>query len=151
MCAESLQAPLSMRLSRQEYWSGLPCPPSGDLPGLGTEPGSLTSPALAGQFFTSTATWKAHLAPCLAQSKALINIFWLKERVSRNLFIALGGMVIGKTTSFPLVLIGKITNINLIIQFVCPERINWSRIISFSLKLFPVGPGFSLCSTRRIS
>ena len=26
------QAPLSMGLSRQEYWSGLPCPPPGDLP-----------------------------------------------------------------------------------------------------------------------
>ena len=26
------QAPLSMGFSRQEYWSGLPCPPPGDLP-----------------------------------------------------------------------------------------------------------------------
>ena len=41
------QAPLSMEFSRQEYWSGLPCPPPGDLPGPGTEPMSLTSPALA--------------------------------------------------------------------------------------------------------
>ena len=31
------QVPLSMGFSRQEYWSGLPCPPSGDLPNLGTE------------------------------------------------------------------------------------------------------------------
>ena len=36
-------APLSMGLSRQEYWSGLPCPPPGDLPDSGTEP---SSPAL---------------------------------------------------------------------------------------------------------
>ena len=34
------QDPLSMRISRQEYWSGLPCPPPGDLPGPGIEPGS---------------------------------------------------------------------------------------------------------------
>ena len=34
----ALQAPLSMRFSRQEYWSGLPCPPSGNLPNSGTEP-----------------------------------------------------------------------------------------------------------------
>ena len=34
------QAPLSMRFCRQEYWSGLPCPPSGDLPNPGTEPTS---------------------------------------------------------------------------------------------------------------
>ena len=37
------QAPLSMRFSRQEYWSGLLCPPSGDLPDWGIEPVSLTS------------------------------------------------------------------------------------------------------------
>ena len=29
------QAPLSMRFSRQEYGSGLPCPPPGDLPNTG--------------------------------------------------------------------------------------------------------------------
>ena len=38
----SHQAPLSMGFSRQEYWRGLPCPPPGDLPNLGTEPRSLT-------------------------------------------------------------------------------------------------------------
>ena len=32
------QAPLSMGFSRQEYWSGLPCPPPGDLPDPGIEP-----------------------------------------------------------------------------------------------------------------
>ena len=32
------QAPLSMGFSRQEYWSGLPCPPPGDLPNPGIEP-----------------------------------------------------------------------------------------------------------------
>ena len=37
------QAPLSMGFSRQEYWSGLPCPPPGDLPDLGTELTSLPS------------------------------------------------------------------------------------------------------------
>ena len=36
----ALQAPLSMGFSRQEYWSGLPCPPPGDLPHPGTEHGS---------------------------------------------------------------------------------------------------------------
>ena len=42
----SCQAPLSMGFSRQEYWSGLPCPPPGDLPDPGIEPASLASPAL---------------------------------------------------------------------------------------------------------
>ena len=50
------QAPLSMGFSQQEYWSGLPCPPPGDLPDPGTDPSSLTSPALTGRFFTNWAT-----------------------------------------------------------------------------------------------
>ena len=40
------QAPLSMGFSWQEYWSGLPCPPPGDLPNPGVEPMSTSSPAL---------------------------------------------------------------------------------------------------------
>ena len=44
------QAPLSMGFPRQEYWSGLPCSPPGDLPDPGIEP---VSPALAGRFFTT--------------------------------------------------------------------------------------------------
>ena len=53
------QAPLSMEFSRQEHWSGLLCPPPGDLPDLGIEPSSFTFPALAGRFFTTSATWEA--------------------------------------------------------------------------------------------
>ena len=40
------QAPLSMRFSRQEYWSGLSCPPPGDLPDQGIKPGSPVAPEL---------------------------------------------------------------------------------------------------------
>ena len=47
------QAPLSVGFSRQEYWSGLPFPPPGDLPDPGIEPTSPVSPALAGGFFTT--------------------------------------------------------------------------------------------------
>ena len=53
------QAPLSMGFSREEYWRGLPCSPSGDLPDSGIEPESLISPALGGRFFTTSATWQA--------------------------------------------------------------------------------------------
>jgi len=42
-----------MELSRQEYWSGLPFPPPGDLLNPDIEPTSLASPALAGGFFTT--------------------------------------------------------------------------------------------------
>ena len=44
------QAPLSMGFPRQEYWNELSFPPPGDLPDPGIE---LTSPALAGRFFTT--------------------------------------------------------------------------------------------------
>ena len=40
------QAPLSPGFSRQEYWSGLPCPPPGDLPSPGIEPVYLAAPEL---------------------------------------------------------------------------------------------------------
>ena len=56
------QAPLSMGFLRQEYWSRLPCPPPGDLPDPGIEPASLTSPALAGRFFTTSATWETQVS-----------------------------------------------------------------------------------------
>ena len=55
----ALQALLSMGFSSQEYWSGLPCPLLGDLPNPGIQPVSLTSPALAGASFNTSATWEA--------------------------------------------------------------------------------------------
>ena len=53
------QAILSMGFSRQKYWSRLPYPPPGDLPDLGIELTYFMSPALAGRFFTASATWEA--------------------------------------------------------------------------------------------
>ena len=53
------QASLSMRFSRQEYWSGLLCCPPGHLPHPVMESMSLMSPALAGGSFITSATWEA--------------------------------------------------------------------------------------------
>ena len=53
------QAHLSMGFPRQGYWSGLPCPPPGNLPNPEIEPESLMSPELAGGFFTTSATGEA--------------------------------------------------------------------------------------------
>ena len=50
------QTSLSMRFSRQEYWSGLPFPPPGDLPASRIKLVSLMSPALSGKFFTTSTT-----------------------------------------------------------------------------------------------
>ena len=76
-CAKSLQSYLLFAtpwtvahqgFSRQEYWSGLPCPPPRDLSDPGIKTTSLMSPALAGGFFTSRATWETH------SSHALLNL-----------------------------------------------------------------------------
>ena len=63
-----------MRFSRQEYYSGLPCPPPGDLPDPEIEPVSLMSPALTGRFFITSATWEVHTyqhAAAAAAAKSL--------------------------------------------------------------------------------
>ena len=51
------EALLSVRFSRQEYWSGLPCPSPGDLPNPGIELAPPVSPELADGFFTTSTTW----------------------------------------------------------------------------------------------
>ena len=52
------QAPLSMEISQQEYWSGLPFPPLGYLPNSGIKS---MSPILAGRFFTTESPEKPHM------------------------------------------------------------------------------------------
>ena len=59
--ATAYQVPLSMGFSRQKYWSRLPCPSPGDLPNSATESASLMSPALAGEFFTTSNTWEVQI------------------------------------------------------------------------------------------
>ena len=54
------QASLTMGFSRQEFWSGLPCPSPGHLPDPGDRI-TFKSPALAGEFFTTSTTWEAHI------------------------------------------------------------------------------------------
>ena len=59
------QAPLSMGFPRQEYWNGVPFPPSENLPDSGIEP---VSPALAGRFFTTKLPGKPTLLSAAAKS-----------------------------------------------------------------------------------
>ena len=47
--------------SRQEDWSGLPCPPLGDRSDPGIEPESPASPELTGRFFTTLPAGKPYL------------------------------------------------------------------------------------------
>ena len=55
----ALQAPLSVGFSRQEYWTGLPCPLPGDLSDPGIDPASLMYLALVRGFFTTSTSWEA--------------------------------------------------------------------------------------------
>ena len=80
----NLQTPLSMGFSSQEGWSGLPCPPPGDLPYPGIEHMSLTS-ALAGGFFTISATWVALLFSYLLiismKSQTVLRLIWEESQL----------------------------------------------------------------------
>ena len=57
----SLPGSMSRGFSRQEHWSGFPCPPPGDLSDPGIKPTSLMSSALADEFFTTSTTWELSL------------------------------------------------------------------------------------------
>ena len=76
------QAPLSKGFSSQEYWSGLPWPPPGDLSNLGIKPASRMPPAQSGRFFTTTAIWKPLISPTTA--------FW-KQRICFYLHKSMDG------------------------------------------------------------
>ena len=86
------QAPLSMGFSRQEYWSGLSCPPPGDLPNPGIQPSSSKSPALAGRFFTTSTTWEALICFNLPKNSLLCHGFkwqWCTA-ASKSIVLPLG-------------------------------------------------------------
>ena len=58
----------STGFSRQEYWSGLPCPPPEDISNPETEPATPISPALAGRFFATSTTWETPQPPSSKQT-----------------------------------------------------------------------------------
>ena len=78
------QASLSMEFSRQEYWSEKLFPSPGSLPDPGIEPASLTSPALAGRFFTASATWEAHTSLYKTCLFDILYLMVLLSEVLRN-------------------------------------------------------------------
>ena len=73
------QAPLFMGFSRQEYWREVSFPTPRDLPDPGIEFTSLASPALAGRFFTTSATWSATYVSTLS-IQAGLDLLWLKKQ-----------------------------------------------------------------------
>ena len=99
------QAPLSMGVSRQECWSGLPCPPPGDLPDPGIEPVSLVSPALAGRFFTTSSAWEAPSSNQIAAQlteKLEIAVFVLQIETSYSIMGAASETILSPTILLPI-------------------------------------------------
>ena len=80
------QVALSMGLSRQEHWNGLPFPLPGDLPDPGIEPRCLASPTLAGRFFTSAPPGKSQF-----NARSLLTISLVRSR-SCTFFFFLNGI-----------------------------------------------------------
>ena len=79
------QAPLTMKFSRQEYWSGLLFPSPGHLPDPGIGPLSFASPALAGRCFTPAPPGKLnHSCFHYHHSLALLNNVSEKTHISPN-------------------------------------------------------------------
>ena len=80
--AVARQAPLSMGIPQQEYWSRLPCPPPGRLPDLGIKPTSPVSPALhAGEFFTCWAIGETQVCVCVC-----VGVYLCVCTINRNSF-----------------------------------------------------------------
>ena len=77
------QAPLSMGFSRREHWSGLPCPPPGNLSNPGIKLASLSF-AMAGGFFTTPATWAA-------QRSSYLSSYWVGGFSTPVKYVALPG------------------------------------------------------------
>ena len=72
----ALQAPLSMEFSRQEYWSGLPFLPPGDLPDLVIQTASLTSLALGGRFFITEPPGKPTYIPTYTYTHLCVRMMY---------------------------------------------------------------------------
>ena len=91
------QALLSIGFFRQEYWSGWPFPPPGDLPDPGIEPTSPSSPALAGSFFTADPPGKL----CLELLSTHLFSFWLCQVLAATcgIFAELHGLLLCHTGS----------------------------------------------------
>ena len=102
------QAPLSMGFSRQEYWSGLPCHPPGDLPDPRIESGSLVSPALAGGFFTPSATWEAPEIP-----NSGFQYQWFLLFPARDTSPMGRSLLVGRGSSFPFSSVQSLSHVRL--------------------------------------
>ena len=133
VCAESLQSCPTLwhhglyRLlclwdSPEKIWSGLPFPPSGDLPDPGIEPASLMSPASVGRFFTTSTTCEALICFNLPKNSHLCHGFKWQWCIvaSKIIVLPLGPFqnkaVISLIFSFSCWTLGLFSNLNVLFR-----------------------------------
>ena len=110
------QAPLFVGFSRQEYCSGFPCLPPGNLPDPGIKPASLRTSALAGGFFITSATWEG-------PANTILNA----KRIQKNFTKKANSAMFQGTTSIHTNLFIRIEHIR-IIKKTIPFAIESKRI-----------------------
>ena len=80
------QAPLSVGILQAKILEWVAMPSSkGIFPTQGSNPCLLLSPALAGRFFTASATWESYLM-IYAETKGWISSRWMGRRIGKNQF-----------------------------------------------------------------
>ena len=142
-------SPLSMRFSRQEYWSGLLCPPPGDFPDQGIEPTSLMSPVLTGGVvfffvclfvFTTNATWKAFtgfflrpvLGVCPVQSTSLSPWLVLAGQLSGlqfSILLSWGNWLLNCLPPKSPLLLRQLLDLNLTTFCLESRQFIWSKLL----------------------
>ena len=130
-----------MGFSRQEYWSELPLPSPGDLPNPGIEPWSLTSPALAGRFFTTSTTWELSIFPSLMvfSNESAVCIRWPKYwSFSISLSNEYTGLIYFRSDWFDLTAVKGILKSLIQQKFISHSSGSWKSNISVPTWVPPV-------------
>ena len=141
------QAPLSMGILQQEYWSGLPCPSPGDLPDTGIKPMSPCGSCIVGRFFTTEPSGK------LLWSLSKHNFWWLHNCPSLDC-ITFMFVLIRNVSLFIYLLITILNNCDKDILFIylAQSGLSWSmqRASLYHVRTFTAVPD-SLVVVNRLS
>ena len=148
-----------MGFSRQEYWSWLLFPSPGDLPDRGIKPESSTSLALAGRFFTTSATWEAFIYTLKSvQSLSRVRLFVTHELqharppcpspspklMSIELVMPSSHLIL----CHPLLLLPSIPPSIRVFSNESTLRMRWPKYWSFSVSISPSNEHPGLISSR---
>ena len=146
--AVARQALLFMGVSRQEYWSGLPYHPPGDLPDPEIKLASLMSPALTGGFFQFSSVTQLCLTPWIAAHQVSVSITdsWsLLKLMSIKVVMPSNHLILCR----PLLLLPSIFPSIRVFASESVLRIRWPKYWSFSFIINPPNEYSGPISFRR--